>query len=311
LIKKIGTALLAMTLPLAAGSFLLVASGLWPSTSAFHAQLSGEAVSAAVSGSPSGSDSAPPGIAPGCYPLQVFAVRGSGEHFEYGTTVGSFVARLKQLVPAMHATYVDYPAIDVPIGQFIRLVTGNAFTVVDAAEQLIAYHRDYQASVEAGEAELLAKFNAYNRHCNNYPVVFAGYSQGADVTTWAFNILTPQYRIIMANFGDPHFNPYETTVNQGTYYQLNPAYTDIDEGSYNPALQAILVHFWGDAPHHIQPGLGVVHSWCVHGDPVCNYDVSNVLGCATSACPHYHYMDSYTAAAARWAYQEWRPSWEG
>jgi hypothetical protein len=66
--------------------------------------------------------------------------------------------------------------------------------------------------------------------------MFAGYSEGADVTTQAYDILqnSAKRHVILVNFGDPHFDEIENLV---------------EHGGYSDPLQAILVHWWGNPAH--------------------------------------------------------------
>jgi hypothetical protein len=291
-LKKTGSALMAVLGVLfivGTGCFVVVAAtGIGTSPSAFSAKLTGEAVAQ----NPYGTD---PSGGPACPPLRFFGVRGSGEHSGYGSTIGALESSLHGLIPAMSDSPIDYPAIDVPIQQFIDIASplSSGITRLRAATKLRAYHSSYQHSVTAGVGSLLAAYNAYQRKCPGYPVMFAGYSQGADVTVQAYDLLprAKKSRVIMANFGDPHFNQLDNFI---------------DQGSFNHALQAIMPHFWGEEPHFFPYfDRSHVHSWCLHGDTICNYSLANLIGCASKACPHYHYMDQYTSDAARWAHQAW------
>jgi hypothetical protein len=200
-------------------------------------------------------------------------------------------------MPAMGRSWIDYPAIDVPIRQFFvaALPLGSPITHAIALYELGTYHRNYNNSVKAGVSSLLAAYNKYQRNCpGRHLVMFAGYSQGADVTVKAYDSLprAKQAQIIMANFGDPHFNELDS---------------DVDQGDFDHSLQAIMPHWWGEIAHYFPYYDGShVHSWCLNGDTICNYSWPNLRHCATSACPHYHYVDTGdTSEAARWAYQTW------
>ena len=235
---------------------------------------------------------------PACPSLRFFGVRGSGEHSGYGQTIGSLEQDLARKVRGMSPTAINYTALDVPLPteQEIALAragaTGELAAAAEYGHTLAAYRNAYQNSVTTGLAELLAQYNAYERKCPGHPVMFAGYSQGADVTTDAYDLL-PQAKknhVILVNFGDPHFDAGERWV---------------DHGSYNSDLQAILVHWWGNPAHSFtQSDSGRVGTWCAAGDPVCNWSWSNIL---TGVLVHlYTYASKYTAPAASWAYQAWR-----
>ena len=117
----------------------------------------------------------------------------------------------------LSSTAIDYPAISV------QWWNPN-------------YKPDYNYSVSVGVLHLVTKFYAFKARCPQTDVVFAGDSQGVDVVVQTFNMLSKadQARVFTVGLGDPHFNPKQTWI---------------DEGPFNPKLQAILVHFWGDQPH--------------------------------------------------------------
>lgn len=98
---------------------------------------------------------------------------------------------------------------------------------------------------------------------------------------------------ILANFGDPHFDSYDNFV---------------DQGNFTRGLDSILPHWWlSDTVHTFPYSDGShVHSWCLHGDGICNYSLGNMIGALLGSYPHYHYMDKYTASAAKWAYGVWK-----
>lgn len=197
MIKKICTALLAVLTTLTAGTFLVVA--------ATGAQAKG------------GPGPGPYGSA--CPQLRFFGIRGSGEkpsdNSGYGPTIWQMRFMLLQLFPGTATSAVDYPAIDV------QWWNPN-------------YAIAYEKSVEAGVQSLTNQYDLFRANCATTPVVFAGYSQGVDVAYRVYKSLPPseQSRIILTGLGDPHFNPAQRWV---------------DEGSFNPKLQSILVHFGGYA----------------------------------------------------------------
>ena len=225
------------------------------------------------------------GSAAACPTLKFFGVRGSGETANqdngYGPTVWSLKNDLGALVDGLSATAIPYPAIPVLSGG-------------------INYEVDYNESVSVGVLHLLTSFYAFKAKCPQTDVVFGGYSQGADVVLQTFRDLSSadQARVFVVTLGDPHFNPKQTWI---------------DEGNFNPRLQAILVHFWGDPPHSFpRSDAGHVQSWCSQGDPICNYHAGDGLGCLQivlpfdNRCAHLQYAQiGYTFEAAYWAYSAW------
>jgi outer membrane protein assembly factor BamB len=223
-----------------------------------------------------------------CPELMFFGVRGSGETSSqnngYGPTIWSLKTALQALVPGMAAEPINYPAIPVQ----------------EDPLRIVNYPVAYEKSVENGVQNLISDYNNYEANCPGWPVVFAGYSQGVDVIVRAFDSLSgaEQSDVILVGFGDPHFNPAQSWV---------------DEGNYNPKREAILVRFWGDAPHSFPPSdASHVQSWCASGDAICNYNLNNGIGCAVTAlfnhCLHeYVYANTaYTYEAALWAYNAWK-----
>ena len=286
--NKIPTALLALTLPLCLAAALVVALATISggSGSTLNAQL----VAADAYGSPSGTP---------C-PLGFFGIRGSGEHSGYGSTIGSMEASLHKLVPSVDASYINYPAINVPLPSIDDFLAPGPIGLAIYATQLITYHSAYNASVANGVHNLLSMYNNYESGCPGQPVVFAGYSQGADVATQVYDSLPQAARshVILVLFGDPHFDPAQPWVDQGTY---------------NPNLQAILVRFFHDQPHSFaKSDSSHVETWCDNGDVVCNFSWSNAFDCAlllpANYCLHefiYSYSDA-TSLAAWWAYNVWK-----
>jgi Cutinase len=245
----------------------------------------------------------PPTSIHGCPPLKFFGVRGTGEHSGYGPTIWSLEQDMKAKVPGMKAIAIDYPAIDIPLPTaseiaeaspaFLGDETGLALAAAQYGYTLTRYHSGYYNSLTAGLGELLAQYNAYERKCPGTPVMFAGYSQGADVTTAAYEILrsSAKRHVILVNFGDPHFDEVENWV---------------EHGGYSDKLQAILVHWWGDPAHSFTSSdRSHVGSWCAAGDLVCNWSWANVLSGGIGIHEH-DYVSQYTGAAASWAYNAWK-----
>ena len=282
------------------GLLLFAGAGRGSSSSGSSAQLAAQAYALAYAGDPSGD-------VPSCPSLMFFGVRGSGENGEtdsryggYGKTIWSLKQDMQPIVHGMEPFPIGYPAIAVPVQQVLEVLFGSTFVQVVAAEELYTYETRYNASVTAGVAQLLTEYNVYERACRGHRVMFAGYSQGADVIYQAYKLLPPgqQQHVIMASFGDPHFDSYDTFV---------------DQGSFTKGLLSILPYWWASDEVHTFPYSdgSHVHSWCLHGDGVCNYSFGNMVGALppppfSSSYPHYHYMDVYTAEAAQWAYGVWK-----
>jgi hypothetical protein len=221
-----------------------------------------------------------PYFLPKCPPLQFFGVRGSGETASdgdgYGTTVQGFEQTLATLVPGLSATPIDYPAV--PVGY-----TGVFY-----------YKNTYKNSVAAGENTLQTALLAFWSKCPQTYVMLAGYSQGAQVAGDVADTLTEARRAriaAVALFGDPRFNPGQSQV-------------DVSGTGYNPKLEGI--YQFADkqmrqVPTDLVPR---VHSYCLEGDPICNYKLQYAVTCGlySSLCPHLFYQElGYPSDAANWA----------
>ncbi len=223
-----------------------------------------------------------PAAATTCPSLRMFGVRGSGEGPKddqgYGATIWAFKTELQHWVGGVQSSAINYPAISVE--------WYNPW-----------YRTSYNGSVIDGVVTLLNAYVDYEHQCPGGRVVFAGYSQGADVVNRVWHDLSSQEqsRVILVTFGDPHFNPREPWA---------------DNGTYNPKLQAVLVHFWRDPPVSFPRG-SRVQEYCSDGDPVCNYSAAWGAACVVSLidnqCLHITvYRDVYAADGAFWAYQQWQ-----
>jgi hypothetical protein len=221
-----------------------------------------------------------PYFLPTCPSLQFFGVRGSGETASdgdgYGTTVQGFEQTLATLVPGLSATPIDYPAV--PVGY-----TG-----------ILYYKNTYKNSVAAGENALQTALIVFRSKCPRTYVMLAGYSQGAQVAGDVADTLTKAQRAhiaAVALFGDPRFNPRQTQV-------------DVSGLGYNPKLEGIY-QFANKQMRQVPPDLVPrLHSYCLEGDPICNYKLQYALTCklSSSLCTHLFYQElGYPSDAAKGA----------
>ena len=215
-----------------------------------------------------------------CPSVQFYGVRGSGETTSdgdgYGTTVQEFEQTLATLVPGLSATPIDYPAVSVGY-------TGAFY-----------YKNTYKNSVAAGENALQTALIVFWSKCPGSYVMLAGYSQGAQVAGDVADTLTKTQRAHIAAvvlFGDPRFNPRQTQVN-------------VPGLGYNPKLEGIY-QFANKQMRQVPADLVPrVHSYCLQGDPICNYKLQYAVTCGlySSLCPHLYYQKlSYPNDAADWA----------
>ncbi len=140
---------------------------------------------------------------PACPPLVFFGIRGSGEtakdYYGYGKIILSMRNDLQDLVPGMGSEPVSYPA-----------------TAVRWPDP--RYKMAYGRSVSHGVAAVMAIYATLRSWCPRTPLVLAGYGQGADVAYRVSSLLpeAARSRVIIATFGDPHFNPAQSWADAGT-----------------------------------------------------------------------------------------------
>jgi hypothetical protein len=218
---------------------------------------------------------------PSCPTLQFVGVRGSGEDESDGEGYGNTILAMRNAlaqVPGLRAHYINYAAIYV----------GFALQEYGAA---------YVYSVSEGTYALEAFLVGFMRDCPRTYVILGGYSQGAHVVGEVVDhhLSSDQLRHIaaVAMFGDPMFNPKQPVV---------------DIGGYNKKLSGIATPLYG--ARVVDKGMvDRVKSYCLYGDPVCNFSLFNAGTCAPlmPACAHYRYVTSgYTRIAADTAIKRWR-----
>jgi hypothetical protein len=239
-------------------------------------------VTAPPLGWPPGSTTPPPS---NCPPLHFVGVRGSGERefegYGLGKTVMALRDELKRYVPGMTYDAVEYPAVAVGY----------------AAQE---YGTAYVNSIIAGKTELETVLMLFWNKCKDTRVVLAGYSQGAHVAgDTYYNLLAADRKKIAAImlFGDPRFGHQNgVTVRKAGYSAKLFGVWNVpyhDPRQFKPE----------DAPY--------AHSYCMKGDPVCNFTVTAATLCSLpgSKCPHVLYVENgWPREAARWAATHLRPS---
>lgn len=217
---------------------------------------------------------------PGCPTAQIIGVRGSkGIDDHYGTSdslLNALEPQLKRLIPGAVFENTPYPAV--PVGDW-----------------LIFYGLEYDTSINAGKYALHAEIADSFDLCPHTPIILLGWSQGAQIDEQVFLTLPGswQKKIILDMFGNPVFDGADSAVNRGSY---NPH----ENGVATVTNKANLVKF--------QPQQDAnVHSYCIHGDPVCNTSVRNlVCNLITGSCAHLQYVTSgYTTESAGWVLNRW------
>jgi hypothetical protein len=237
--------------------------------------------------------------------MQVVGVRGSGQMAGdaggFGTTVRAVVDEIRRINPTVAAAPINYQAIPIkwwdPTSYGIRY----ADSVNTGKEALVTYIRNF-----------------VNSSCGKITFLYLiGYSQGAQVVGDVYEnygskltskerksrLYEEEHKRIagIAMIADPKFKGSQRgPVNVGSYNR-----------KWNGA-QAITVgpRTVGDRQ---QP---YVRSYCVAGDPACNYSANNAARCAPpgSRCVHSRYMEitrpesglAYTAEAANYLLARWR-----
>lgn len=214
-------------------------------------------------------------VAPGtaqaasCPKAQFIGVRGSGETYQYGVTVGDVQQKVAARIPGSASAFIKYPAVAVGYGGWNH------------------YPSNYSDSVQAGITNLTAYVRSFISRCSGTPLLLTGYSQGAHVVgNVVEKILSSSERAHVAGvvlIGDPRFKGDQSTINVG---------------DYDPTENGVWVPVGGarNLPSNI---VGVTRSYCQEGDPVCNFGLTNVVFCQTHkpACPHIHYIDWYYGSA--------------
>lgn len=215
----------------------------------------------------SGLSTQPPPVTPPpafCGSSQFFGVRGSGEHSNFGPTIGALNDELIRAVPNIRTDYIDYAAVDVqPFSQ--------------------KYPAGYVDSVYEGAAKLEKAINSYLLSCQTKYVILGGYSQGAEVVRKAFADIPEWQKKRVASvvlFGDPQFNPKDDSIDRGDYASRFPG---IDIGLYGEKATKTQ-GVWRNR----------IQDYCTVGDPVCSYFVPYLGGCTgifnDVTCPHLQYQ---------------------
>lgn len=211
----------------------------------------------------------PPPVVPPevlCGTAKFFGVRGSGEHEGFGPTMDALDSALRRNVPGIHSQFVSYWAKDVVPWQY-------------------SYPVDYVNSVQNGADLLKIALNNYWKLCPNSYVILGGFSQGAEVVRKAFAELESAQKSYVASvvlFGDPLFNPKDSSINMG---------------NYTPGFRGIDIALYGDKATKVPPKWNQrFQNYCTYGDPVCNWNAlfgATCYGTSTTmniTCPHLKYV---------------------
>ena len=215
---------------------------------------------------------------PTCKRVTLVGARGSGEDpFAY-EGLGQPVQHIKDRLIAAGLTSMEVIAVAYP---------------ATAADYFSGtYPPDYRDSVTDGIDAINATLIQINRDCPQSQIVVVTYSQSAHATDGVrFLPVAVQNQIkAMVLLGDPLFNPALTAVNKGTY---------------NTSRYGVWVTPGPNAlpPRQFSTNMaGKVASYCLAGDPVCNFSTADLLYCKDnpSTCPHVQYKPNWTQQAATW-----------
>jgi hypothetical protein len=212
-----------------------------------------------------------------CGAVRFVGVRGSGETKNdaggYGKAVASVKTEIEKIIPGVKSGYIQYRALAVRYADPNYYGGGYTLSVGDGIQALQRYLRDFFAQ------------------CPHTKLILAGYSQGAQVAGDVYEVLTKtqKQRIIgVILLGDPRFNPKQSAANAAT--------------GYDRKLRGI--YQFSDSRMRKIPAASVqqVRSYCIPGDPVCNFSIKNAVPCITGRhCAHLEYAQAgWTRKAAAW-----------
>jgi hypothetical protein len=173
-----------------------------------------------------------------------------------------------------------------------RRITPRGLTSYPAIKITIGNIPKVQASVAIGTEEAIRIMRAIPSACQTR-VVLVGFSQGAWAVGDALFGLTPteESRIAAVVFyGDPMYDP---TSPIDAYSRLGSGVAASVLGSRSPYVPSRYI--------------GISKSYCRLLDPVCSWvpeplHYSSLTACGVNAgfaCPHFHYGDQETSAAAQ------------
>jgi len=215
-----------------------------------------------------------------CKKVIFVGVRGSGEPFTsdnlgMGNTIKEVFTEAAGAVPVLQSYGLPYDAIPVfPIESFLL---------------------NWPDSVHTGELLLRAYLAQQIQECPEVSFLLAGYSQGATVVAnvvQSVDSMIAGHIVGVGLLGEAQFNPASIA----------------DQGNFNKHLGGVL----GQRPEFAANVQNRIVSYCIAGDPVCNYAAYNISRCTLSAfCPHMKYAsfsserNSYAATVGRYLAQQY------
>jgi hypothetical protein len=228
--------------------------------------------------------------ADGCVSLYMIGSRGSGEeppgrdaYHGLGPEVYQFGARFAADIKPTGQTYAylanPYPAVAISPGG--ANADGWMWNLAGLIVRLPL--GDYDASAALGVQDVLAATRRIISGCPATRILLAGYSQGAQVSGDAYQLLSPADRAHLLGvflLSDPHRNASDLAANAGSASAGPPG------ASARPLFPLTI-------PEQVR-------SYCQTGDPVCDgpFHVSGWhLRLNTNPAKHLNYVTAKTACA--------------
>lgn len=197
---------------------------------------------------------------PSCKPYIVMGSRGSGQKTDnppggLGNEVNDFTEKLKAKLPAdsVEVWANPYPAVSVPGGAAAEIATWIDL-LLNQNQTVTVGMRSYFQSVATGTELLKDRIEHEIERCSQSKLILAGYSQGAQVSADAYDLLSSEQRghvLGMAMWGDPRFNGASKAA----------------RGDFNPKRGGLLNFIYSKRPEFADHQK--VASYCHDGDPVC------------------------------------------
>ena len=204
-----------------------------------------------------------------CSPIAFIGVRGSGE---------AMIASEYNMGEVVSKTFIQFQTQMQQSGVNV-LGDGLAYAAVPFPSNL-ADIANLAPQVDLGVTMLVDDLAILEAACPGQQIILSGYSQGAWVIQSAFDNKASADNHIKAVilYGDPLFDPQASYARGG-----------------DPTLSGVVGK--EDLPPWIPPNN--IRSYCLNGDPICNFSGGNAASCvsAGAACPHLQYDSEVTDAS--------------
>ena len=202
-----------------------------------------------------------------CVPLYV-GVPGSGQNTsqQSSSEVHAVGKALQKLSPSITTAYLDYPAVP-----WYRYTAGKLDLLWN---ELGASEATGEQNLHALVEQTVARQSAAN--CAPQPILIAGYSQGAEVAIRAADSLPAaiRERTTVAVLGNPSFV-------DGSSQNIN-----LNTERHNGVRPSLL---FGQAYTPTPDLVSRVADICAASDPICSYQLQNLVGLIKKSSAHYNY----------------------